>query len=75
MKKTLFILAAAISFFACQNKTKPVLPKKAAYDMFVGTYTHKEDFVNGKAEGIYHIQLDSSLNEINRSVIDRKSVV
>ena len=58
-----------MSFFACQNKIKPVLPKKAAYDMYIGTYTHKESFVNGKGEGIYHIQLDSSLNEINRSVI------
>ena len=46
MKKILFILAAAISFFACQNKIKPTMPKKAAYDMYIGTYTHKEDFVD-----------------------------
>ena len=69
MKKILFIFAAAISFFACQNKIKPTIPTKAAYDMFIGTYTHKEGFVDGKGEGIYHIQLDSSLNEINRSLI------
>ena len=69
MKKTLFVFVAAMSFFACQNKMKPTMPKKAAYDMYIGTYTHKESFVSGKGEGIYHIQLDSSLNEINRSVI------
>jgi 6-phosphogluconolactonase len=66
MKKILFLFASLV-VFACQNPK--TTEKKAAYDMYIGTYTHKENFVNGKGEGIYHIQLDSSLNEIGRSII------
>lgn len=71
MKKILFI-GLSIFAFACQNKkesTQKEAIKKIAYDMYIGTYTHKESFVNGRGEGIYHIQLDSSLTELSRSVI------
>jgi 6-phosphogluconolactonase len=67
MKKILFLFASLV-VFACQSPKTTV--KKAIYDMYIGTYTHKESFVDGKAQGIYHIQLDSSLSEISRSVIE-----
>ena len=71
MKKILFI-GLSIFAFACQNKkesTQKETVKKIAYDMYIGTYTHKENFVDGKGEGIYHIQLDNNLTELSRSVI------
>lgn len=69
--KNLFWLAAIFTFFSCVNReiTSSQLLSNCRYDLFVGTYTQKEGHVDGKGEGIYRIQLDSKLNEIDRTVI------
>ena len=72
--KYVFFLFISIFMMACQPKKSPPMPRTKSpqgtlYDIYVGTYTEKEDFVNGKGEGIYNIQLDCGLNEVGRSVI------
>jgi 6-phosphogluconolactonase len=70
MKYTFLLLL--FLFIGCTEKPKVQTSAPAqtiTYDLFVGTYTQKEPHVDGKAEGIYRIQLDENLNEKSRSVI------
>jgi 6-phosphogluconolactonase len=51
----LLVLLLISTFFACKNNEKPVKPALAPDEqvVFVGTYTEKLSYVDGKASGIY----------------------
>jgi 6-phosphogluconolactonase len=65
MKLKIVFILLIFSVLSCKN----TVPTKTKYDFFVGSYTKKEGHVDGKGEGVYHIQMDENLSELNRSVI------
>ncbi len=65
MKLKIAFILLVFSILSCKNATS----SKTKYDFFVGSYTKKEAHVDGKGEGIYHIEMDENLSEIKRSVI------
>lgn len=67
-----------ISLIACtpnnsNNNSNPDSINMKKQYLFVGTYTKKEGHVDGKAEGIYQISYDASLDKIQNNNLNSKS--
>ncbi|MEM8526242.1 MAG: lactonase family protein [Bacteroidota bacterium] len=70
MKIPTYILTAicSILLLACEEKTQEMkeetTQKVDKLTAYIGTYTRTEGHVDGKAEGIYEVQIDASKGEI-----------
>ncbi|MTB50781.1 lactonase family protein [Lewinella sp. W8] len=67
MKKILFPLIALGLFLSTLTFTAVTpSPAVARYDVYVGTYTRTEGHVDGKADGIYRMQIDEATGQIKK---------
>ena len=86
--KNIIVFFLLIGLVACKDKPiktnqksiKKLNLKSTSLAMYIGTYTKKEDHVNGKAEGIYLVEMDTltghlQLKETVAEVINPSFVV
>lgn len=71
IKKVIFFLVIGSCLSSCTtetnktNSTKPKMTKKSSTTLlYVGTYTKKEGHVDGKAEGIYILEMNNQTGEL-----------